>query len=269
MQEEVKMQEVRTVLRYENGILKGAPDTLVTEYALELLVNGESFAHLLCSPKDVESLCIGYLYGENKITSAEDIAALAISAEAGKAFVTLQAAEKSQSAEKITEKAAYLTTGLGPQKSIIPAFLAEAREALSGGPALSGQKISDLAAAFQGNSSLFRETGGVHSAALSDGDNIIASFDDIGRHNALDKVIGFALKEGLDLNKYLLLTSGRIPGYMAYKCYHAGIPFVVSRSAVTAQAVDFAKKTGMTLIGFARDSRFNIYSGEERVLADE
>ncbi|MDD3350564.1 MAG: formate dehydrogenase accessory sulfurtransferase FdhD, partial [Eubacteriales bacterium] len=192
-----------------------------------------------------------------------------IDPEAGKAYVKLNMAERLLTSEKMIGSSAYLTTGLGPQKSIASACVEEENEALLGGLVLSGQKITDLVAAFQANSALFKETGGVHSSALSDGEKIIASFDDIGRHNALDKVIGFALKEGLDLNKYVLLTSGRVPGYMAYKCYHAGLPFVVSRAAVTAAAVDFAKKTGMTLIGFARNSCFNIYSGEERVLVQK
>ncbi len=254
------MQEERTMIRYEKGCSRTVSDALVNEYALEIEINDHSFARLLCSPKELEYLCLGYLYGESKISSMADVIALDIDAESGKACIKLNTIETD------ADRPAYLTTGLGPQKSITATQLPDKQIPIAGGLRLDAEKISALVEEFQQGSSLFIETGGVHSCALSDGEKIIVSFDDIGRHNALDKVVGFALKNRLNLNKHLLITSGRIPAYMAYKCYHADLPFIVSRSAVTAAAVDFAQKTGMTLIGFARNARFNIYSGAERVL---
>lgn len=256
----VNMQEQRTMIRYENGRSRTVSDALVNEYALEIEINDHSFARLLCSPNELEYLCLGYLYGESRICSMDEVVALDIHVESGKAYIKLNMIETD------ADRPTYLTTGLGPQKSITAGQLPDKQIPIAGGLTLDAEKISSFVEQFQQSSSLFIETGGVHSCALSDGEKIIASFDDIGRHNALDKVVGFALKNGLSLNKYLLITSGRIPAYMAYKCCHAGLPFIVSRSAVTAAAVDFAQKTGMTLIGFARNARFNIYSGAERVL---
>lgn len=254
------MKENRAIIRYENGGSQDLDDVLVNEYALDIYINNQSFARLLCSPQDLEYLCLGYLFGESQISSLSDVLSIDIDVDCGKADIVLHTTKRS------IDKPTYLTTGLGPQKSITIAALSEKQIPLMDGLSLKAEQICQLADKFQEHSTLFAETGGVHSCALSDGEQIIAFFEDIGRHNALDKVVGFALKQRLELGNYMIITSGRIPGYMAYKCYRAGLPFIVSRSAVTSAAVDFAQKTGLTLIGFARNSRFNIYSGSARVI---
>jgi FdhD protein len=122
-----------------------------------------------------------------------------------------------------------------------------------------------LQSEFQRKSVLFRETGGVHSAALANGEAIRIFMADIGRHNAIDKVIGKALLSGLNLADLVMLTSGRISSEIVLKVAHCGTPILVSRSAPTDRAVEMAKQVNLTVIGFARGSRMNIYSGEERI----
>ena len=109
-------------------------------------------------------------------------------------------------------------------------------------------------------SKLFQATGGVHSCALCDEEQILYIEEDIGRHNAVDKVIGLALIDGLELHDKILLTSGRISSEIIGKLARSGIATIVSRSAPTDAAIDIARKRGIRLIGFTRGSRMNIYS---------
>jgi FdhD protein len=114
---------------------------------------------------------------------------------------------------------------------------------------------------FNQSSELFRETGGVHGCALSYSKGIIFSEEDIGRHNAMDKLIGRARLERIDLSDKFVLTTGRISSELLIKASKQGIPIIASRSAPTELAIKLAKETGVTLIGFARGDKLNIYSG--------
>jgi FdhD protein len=119
---------------------------------------------------------------------------------------------------------------------------------------------------FQKRSDLYNLTGCIHSAAVSDGRHILVVGEDIGRHNAVDKVIGYCFLEELSLKDKIILVSGRLSSEMATKCSRWGIPIVVSRAAPTALAIDIAEKRGITMVGFMRGKRLNIYTHPNRVL---
>ena len=108
-------------------------------------------------------------------------------------------------------------------------------------------------------------TGGIHIVALLDGSKILSVSEDIGRHNALDRVIGHALRNKMDLAHTYVIVSGRISSEMVRKCLIANIPVIVSRGATTTLAVEIAEKTGLTVAGFARGGKMNIYSHRERI----
>ena len=118
---------------------------------------------------------------------------------------------------------------------------------------------------FQMKSELYKTTGGTHSAALSDGENILIFHEDIGRHNAVDKVIGDAFLQQIRLDDKILITSGRVSSEILLKVAKGGIPLLVAISAPTDMAVELANKLGITLIGFARGKRMNVYTHEERI----
>jgi FdhD protein len=114
----------------------------------------------------------------------------------------------------------------------------------------------------------FRRTGGVHSAALADSNGLIARYEDVGRHNAVDKSLGYALLNQIDPNDKILVLSGRIASEILLKAARSRIPMFLSRSAPTYLAVELANKLGITVVGFARGEQLNVYSYMERVLPD-
>ena len=128
------------------------------------------------------------------------------------------------------------------------------------------QDIRSLYRDFQKRSEGYRATGGVHSAALADAHRTIVFAEDIGRHNAVDKVIGYALLEDISFSGKVMLASGRLSSEIVSKCARCSIPVIISRAAPTSLSVHIAEASGLTLIGFARGDRMNIYTGRERVL---
>jgi FdhD protein len=113
--------------------------------------------------------------------------------------------------------------------------------------------------------SLYRETGGVHTSALSDGENLILSAEDIGRHNTLDKIAGLCLMKKVFPEKRILITTGRISSEMLQKAARLGVPILISRTSPSSLSIEMAERYGITLIGYARKHRFNVYSNSQRV----
>lgn len=131
---------------------------------------------------------------------------------------------------------------------------------------VSPDEIIKMAAEFNGKSELFQKTGAVHSCSIVFPDGANLFYEDILRHNAIDKAIGRALIEGRCMENGILLTSGRISSEILTKAARFNIPMIISISAPTNTAVELAEKINMTLVGFARDGRFNVYSGDFRVV---
>ena len=130
---------------------------------------------------------------------------------------------------------------------------------------VSAQSIIQLTNEVQSMSDLFRSTGGAHAAALCEGDRVLVFKEDIGRHNAVDKVFGECLIKDVETDGKIFLTSGRISSEILLKTVRRGIAIVASRSAPTSLAVQFAEKAGIALVGFVRGRRMNIYSNAYRI----
>jgi FdhD protein len=138
---------------------------------------------------------------------------------------------------------------------------------LGPGPEVSAEAIYSLPDKLREAQGLFDATGGLHAAALFDAEgNLVALREDVGRHNATDKLVGWALLEGrLPLSGHIVMVSGRSSFEILQKCLTAGVPFVCAISAPSSLAVDVAREFSMTLVGFLRERRFNVYAGQERV----
>ena len=136
---------------------------------------------------------------------------------------------------------------------------------LEGGPHLAPDEIFNLMNELYRLSTTYRQSGGLHSSGISDGERILWVVEDIGRHNTLDKIKGYCLLEGIETEGKVILTTGRISTEMLMKAARMGVPFLVSRTSPTSQAVELAEKWGITLVGYARGDSFRVYAHPERL----
>ncbi len=269
-----------SVEKYRESIGKSEKDLLAIEEPLEIhityYVRNQPVTQVLLitmrTPGDDAALCTGFLFTEGIISSHDDIEAIEERKIAGrdKPFTaSLEIRLKpSVSFDPTTIQRDFFSTsscGICGSKSIdnLPKNVTEA--AFFQIPA---SVLVQLPKQLQAGQTLFQHTGGLHAAVLLNPEgNLICLCEDIGRHNALDKLIGHVLKNDRRLfSKNLVLFSGRVSYELMQKTLAAGIPFVASIGAPSSLAVEIARKHNITLIGFLRDNRFNVYAGAERIV---
>jgi FdhD protein len=231
------------ILKYEAGKIIEKKDTVVTEYLLDINVNRRKVGSLSCMPGHLNELTIGYLYSNKLISNLSEVLKIDINIETQ----LIQVEVKCHSEKENMQFAKTVPTSV------------------DNGLFISIDKILCNMDDLLQKSMIFVKTGAVHCCALIIDGELNNFREDIGRHNAFDKTIGAALYENVSLNNAIVLTSGRIPGDMMMKVIHSGIQIVVSRSAPTDLAIRLAKKYNVTLCGFARDNKLNIYSGKQRI----
>lgn len=251
------------IITWDDGTCQPVVDQIVEEFPLTVILDGRELATLLCSPGALEELTLGFLAAEGLIGAADDIETLHVDPAAQAVTVRTRAGFDTAAAERLRCKPTIITGGGAPSATDIGA---------SGGPApvraeleMDADTVCRLMAAFQARATIFKETGGTHAAGLVVDNRITAFYEDIGRHNALDKILGHAVRAGVDFGRVVLLTSGRVSSEVVLKTARMGVPVLVSKSAPTAHAVDTARRLGVTVAGFVRGRRVNIYSGAERI----
>ena len=244
-------------INMENEVLS-IDDMVIIEHHINVYINQILFMEMTCSPFHLQELIQGFLYTEGYIADLKEIKDIQIEEDGSAARILLKRDVANREDEGTREVASYGKKYLysDPNKPVV--LLKPINEIVWN----AGQLLPLANDYFQG-SYLFQKTGGVHSCTLTtmEGKKLY-SCDDIGRHNALDKVVGMALSDGVDLSNLVLFTSGRVPVDMVKKMIRSRIPVVISHSAVTDQAVKLAKDYKLTLIGFARNNRCNLYSGQ-------
>jgi FdhD protein len=246
------------IYKVQNGEGAPAADMVAVEEPLALHVNGRKVVTLLYTPPMAIELALGYLLSEGLINSRDDVRSLSL--RKGRVVIDIKADVPSDYA------GGTVTSGCGGGLvAAYPEALKKTKKVKSG-TSISRTKVFELADTFRKMSALFEETGGVHSAALSDGSGIILFADDVGRHNAADKVFGSCLIKGIEAAGKLLLTTGRVSSEIVLKCARNGIPVIISRSAPTSLAVSWAERFGITLVGFVRGKRMNVYTNPERII---
>lgn len=251
------------IYRYNGKCSSEMEDLVVKEYPFTIFLNGEELVTLLCSPKALDFLAYGFLLSEGIIQSKNDVADMKIDEEKGIADVST--AEEEDTSNYFTGKR-MLTTGCGKGTVFY-----NIQDIISCKPAEDGLRIDSerllaLMKEFSAASELFQTTGGVHSTALSDGHSLLLYHEDVGRHNAMDKVLGEAVLKDVKFSDKLILTSGRISSEMVTKAAKRGIPMVVSRSAPMDLALRVGVELNMTIVGFARGNRMNVYTGSSRII---
>jgi len=223
------------------------------EMPLSIFVNGRHFASAVVSPQMIEEFVLGHLYSEQIVAGLDEVEALEVENGVVRAII--------RDPLRAVLPRRTIVSGCGGAAS----FLDKSRlPKISSDLIGVGQEIFSAMKAVS-LSEVHRATGGVHSVGLFSAGDAICIIDDIGRHNALDKAIGFALKKGIDFSRIMAVCTGRISSEMALKCSAAKIPIVVSRGATTGLAIDIAEKTGLCIVGFVRGSKMNIYSHPHRL----
>ena len=255
-----------TVKRFENGISSDREEAVVAERSISLFVNGSEAVRLMALPDQIEELVTGFLFSECVINKNKDIVHIQFNQTSMSAEVRL--AEHIQPV--FNDKIRSVTTGCGRGLTFISALNSRFFKAATTEATINPQTIIELMRKLQRKSPLFHDTGGVHSAAVAVVDEILHSADDIGRHNAVDKVLGWLVRSDRltseTANSGMLLTTGRLSSEIVTKTARGRFAFLISPSAPTSGAVQLANDLGITLIGFARGERFNVYTHCERVI---
>ncbi len=242
------------VFRYEQGSVSRVERQVVQEYPLRLEVNGRDLATLIASPHQLNFLVAGFLRLQGFIQGLDDILSLGVCQEFGTARVRIRA--------EIPERLfPALTSGCGtgisfqlpvpPMKSTGPS---EARARFT------PQQIFALMRELAQRAESYRAHGGIHSAAVGDGQQLLIYSEDLGRHNTLDRIAGEALFKNLDLHGKLLVTSGRVSSEMVAKAMRLGIALIASRTSPTDMVIQMAEQAGITLVGYVRGDTFEVYS---------
>lgn len=248
---------MKSIFSYVKGNLIASDREFVAEYPLLLNVNGREIATLIASPHDLRFLVVGFLRLQGFVQKVEDFHLLSVCNDFGIAKVEI----KGELPERLKP---VLTSGCGTGVTFtLPGGFAERSvrpPVRQFQPTMVFAMMDELARKAEG----YRSHGGMHSAAVGDG-SIILFAEDLGRHNTLDRIAGEALLKGIDLAGTMLFTSGRVSTELVAKCVLLGIELIASRTAPTDMAVRMADDAGITLIGYVRSEKFELYTHPERL----
>lgn len=250
------------ILKYNQGELEKEMACIVREAPLTIYLNDQELATLVCSPRDYEELAMGFLLSEGLIKGRSDIKEITLRQSEG--LVWVQTSEAVPQTEDFLRRNLASCCGKG-RSGLFYVNDARQLEPVVSSSGFSAPELLELMAKLDQNSATFRQTGGVHSAGLGQNHELLVSYEDIGRHNAVDKVLGYMLMQNLAPGDKCILLTGRVASEILIKVARIGTPLVVSRSAPTVLAVELARELGITLVGFTRGERMNIYCHAERI----
>ncbi len=262
----------------EDGRARVKSDYLATEEPMEIrLVTGDkrqTVAVTMRTPGADFELAAGFLYGEGIIASRDEVKRISycvdadVDADQRYNIVNVELRGNREYDLRSLERHFYTTSACGVcGKASLEQLELRGCPVVAPGPEVSAETVYSLPGKLREAQGLFEATGGLHAAALfgADGD-LLALREDVGRHNATDKLVGWALLEGrLPLSENVVMVSGRSSFEILQKCLTAGVPVVCAVSAPSSLAVDVAREFGMTLVGFLRGGRFNVYAGFDRI----
>jgi FdhD protein len=230
----------------------------IVETPVSLTVNGAVWLSFMCTPVDLEAMAVGFLYNEGVIEAMDDVADVRVCEHGDNVDVWLN-----YNAEQPTSwrRTSGCTGGITAVDLLAKPNVSFEGDKFKVGPEAIGRLVEML---FE-SQELYRETGGVHTSALSDGEKIVFSAEDIGRHNTLDKIAGLCLMNDVWPATRILITTGRISSEMLQKAARLQAPILISRTSPSSLSIEMAERYGITLIGYARRHRFNVYSNGQRV----
>ena len=230
----------------------------IVETPVSLTVNGSVWLTFMCTPVNLEAMAVGFLYNEGIIESMDEVEDVRVCEHGDNVDVWLN---RTVEQPKSWRRTSGCSGGLTAVET-----LARVDVAFDGGwPKVQPEAIGHLIEMLFESQELYRETGGVHTSALSDGEKILLVAEDIGRHNTLDKIAGLCLMNDVWPQTRILITTGRISSEMLQKAARLHTPILISRTSPSSLSIEMAELYGITLIGYARRHRFNVYSNSQRV----
>ncbi|WUH89942.1 formate dehydrogenase accessory sulfurtransferase FdhD [Streptomyces sp. NBC_00433] len=271
-----RVTERRRVLRIRGGAVDHRADTLVAEEPLEIRLNGRPLAITMRTPGDDFALATGFLVSEGVLAAADEVANVVYcagaTADGANTYnvVDVTLARGVPVPDISLERNVYTSSSCGLcGKASLDAVRTATRLPIAGTglPRLTPGLLAALPERLREGQAVFERTGGLHAAALfTAGGELLDLKEDVGRHNAVDKLVGRALREGLlPLADRVLMVSGRASFELVQKAVMAGIPVLAAVSAPSSLAVDLARESGLTLVGFLRGDSMNVYAGEDRI----
>ena len=268
------MEDVRAaslaLTRLEHGVVSRTTDRVAREEPLEIRVEGRSIAVIMRTPGHDEELAAGFLLTEGVVKKPTDIFEISLcpsTSEGGNVVDVLLTAGVAVNWDSLTRHVfASSSCGVCGKATLDSVFVNF--PSVTSPVKVSAGLIQSLPDKLRSAQETFEQTGGLHASAIFDGEgNLIVLREDVGRHNALDKVLGHALRAGLlPLENHVLMVSGRVSFEIMQKALAGGIPIIAAISAPSTLAVEFAESSGQTLVGFLRGDRMNVYAHPERVL---
>jgi len=241
---------------------RNVEDVFAREFPLTIILNDQELATLLCSPQDLGYLAVGFLYSEGLLESKNEIKKILVDDKRG--VVRLETIEDQRFARDVLFKKVIISSASGKGSSLYNAADA-ASQKVESPMKISADEVSALVEQFQHGSPLYLATGCVHSAALCDTENILVFTDDIGRHNAIDKIFGKCLLEDIPTDERVVITSGRVSSEILRKVARKRIPIIISISVPTNLGVRIADDLGITLVSSVRGKRMNVCANGWRV----
>lgn len=246
--------------KYFHHLKTEEDDEIAREWALTIMVNGEQYATIVCTPEHIEKMVIGFLASEGIIRNLASIKDLNIDESKGFAYVELTG---SVSFSGHSER--WIGSCCGKSRQFYLKQDARTAKTIYSNMKLTIRQTHHLMKQFDADSDIFGRTGGVHQASLATKEGILVSFIDIGRHNALDKLYGYILKNHIPLKDTCVLFSGRISSEVVLKISKIGIGVLLAKSAPTDLALKLADDLQITAVGFVRNDKLNIYTHGYRI----
>ena len=240
-------------------------DYVAEESPFYLFVNKTLWATILCSPTKLKELAVGHLLSEGILKSTEEIEEVILKESESSCYVKLEPTIKVDDRIRLSRlHARVIPSACGSGSPYqYTGKIPHVTSALT----VKAQVVFDSVNNLNFKAEGFRQTGGLHVAAIYTNDGaLVALAEDVGRHNAVDKVIGMAALDKIDFSSCFLALSGRMSGDVAFKASKVGLPIVASLAAALSSGITLAKTANLTLVGFVRGKRMNIYTGAERIL---
>ncbi|MCO4337854.1 formate dehydrogenase accessory sulfurtransferase FdhD [Staphylococcus agnetis] len=250
------------IIRYEHGQLHETYDDYVTEFPLTIMINGEEFATVICSPTHLNELILGFLASEGVILKRQELKQIDI--DESKGFVHVELTYNVHDRIQLSNKRLVASCCGKSREFYFQNDAAIAKTSMSK-IQLHPEQVLTMMHRLQDESETFQATGGLHNAAISDGDAFYIHRQDIGRHNALDKLYGYCIDNEISVRDKILIFSGRISSEILIKAAKIGVGMIISKSAPTTLAIQLANDLNITAIGFVRNQHFNIYSHAHRI----